>query len=91
MSLDKLYVGFLLTGLHGGGVERAVLNLAAALIARGHRADLVTPRLAGDYRAAILDGTRVYRERIPGADSKLLRTVQRSGVQVESDGRKNAS
>ena len=84
MSSDKLHVGFLLTGLDGGGAERTTLNLAAAFIARGHRADLVIPRLAGDYRAAVPDGMRVWRARIPGTDRKLLRAIQRSGVQVEA-------
>ena len=84
MSSDKLHVGFLLTGLDGGGAERVVLNLAAVLIARGHRADLVIPRLAGDYRTAIPLGTRVYRARLPGTDRKFLRAVQRRGVQMEA-------
>ena len=84
MSSDKLHVGFLLAGLDGGGAERTMLNLAAALIARGHRADLVIPRLAGDYQAAIPGGMRVWRARIPGTDRKLLRTVERSGIQVEA-------
>ncbi len=84
MSSDKLHVGFLLTGLDGGGAERVVLNLAAALVARGHRADLVIPRLAGDYRTAIPLGTRVYRARLPGTDRKFLRAVQRAGVDVEA-------
>ena len=84
MSSDKFHVGFLLTGLDGGGAERAILNLAAALIARGHRADLVIPRLAGDYRAAIPGGMRVRRARIPGADSEFVRAVQRSGTDVEA-------
>ena len=84
MSSDKFHVGFLLTGLNGGGAERVVLNLAAALIARGHRADLVIPRLAGDYRAAIPGGMRVWRARIPGTDREFLRAVRRSGVQVEA-------
>ena len=84
MSSDKLHVGFLLTGLDGGGAERTTLNLAAAFIARGHRADLVIPRLAGDYRTAVPDGMRVWRARIPGTDRKLLRAIQRSGVQVEA-------
>ena len=84
MSSDKLHIGFLLTGLDGGGAERTMLNLAAALIARGHRADLVIPRLAGDYQAAIPGGMRVWRARIPGTDRKLLRAIQRSGVQVEA-------
>ena len=84
MSSDKLHIGFLLTGLDGGGAERTTLNLAAALIERGHRADLVIPRLAGDYRTAVPDGMRVWRARIPGTDRKLLRAIQRSGVQVEA-------
>ena len=84
MSSDKLHIGFLLTSVNGAGAERTTLNLAAALIARGHRADLVIPRFAGDYQAAIPDGMRVRRARIPGTDRKLLRAIQRSGVQVEA-------
>ena len=84
MSSDKLHIGFLLTGLDGGGAERTTLNLAAALIERGHRADLVIPRLAGDYRAAVPGGIRVWRARIPGTDRNLLRAMQRSGVHVEA-------
>ena len=84
MSSDNLQVGFLLTSLAGGGAERVVLNLAAALIARGHRADLVIPRFAGDYRAAIPGGIRVWRARFPGTDRQFLRAVRRSGVQVEA-------
>ena len=84
MSSDNLHVGFLLTSLAGGGAERVILNLAAALIACGHWADLVIPRLAGDYRAAIPGGMRIWRARIPGADRKFLRTVQWSGVPVEA-------
>ena len=84
MSAGKFHIGFLLTGLDGGGAERTTLNLAAALIDRGHRADLVIPRLAGDYRTAVPDGMRVWRARIPGTDRKLLRAVQRSGADVET-------
>ena len=84
MRSDKLHVGFLLTSLNGGGAERFTLNLAGALIARGHRADLVIPRLAGDYRAAIPGGIRVYRTRIPGTDRELLRLMQRLEIQVEA-------
>ena len=84
MSAGKFHIGFLLTGLDGGGAERTTLNLASALIERGHRADLVIPRLAGDYRTAVPDGMRVWRARIPGTDRKLLRAVQRSGADVET-------
>ena len=84
MSSDKLHIGFLLTSLAGGGAERSILRLAQSLIKRGHRADLVLPRFEGDYRAAIPGGMRVRRAWIPGTDRKLLRAVQRSGVQVEA-------
>ena len=84
MRSDKLHVGFLLTGLNGGGAERNILRLAQALIERGHSADLVIPRLAGDYRAAIPCGMRVRRARIPGTDRELLRAAQRRGVEVEA-------
>ena len=62
MSSDKFHVGFLRTGRNGGGAERVML--AAAPIARGHRADLVIPKLVGDYRAAVPSGMRVRRVRI---------------------------
>ena len=84
MADGRLHIGFMLTGLYGSGAERVMLNLAAALIARGHRADLVIPRFAGDYRAAIPGGMRVWRARIPGTDRKLLRALQRSGIDVEA-------
>ena len=83
MNSNKLHVGFLLTGLSGGGAERVILNLAQSLIERGHRAALVIPRFAGDYQAAIPGGIRVWRARIPGTDGKLLRAVRRAGVDVE--------
>ena len=86
MSSDGLHVGFLLTSLNGGGAERNTLRLARALIARGHRADLVIPRLAGDYKAAIPCGLRIYRGWFPRTDRIFLRTVQRSGVEVAALG-----
>jgi hypothetical protein len=33
--------GFILTNLAGGGAEKAVLNIAAGLAERGHRAELI--------------------------------------------------
>ena len=84
MRRDGLRIGFMLTNLNGGGVERNTLNLARALMARGHRADLVVPRFAGDYRAVIPRGLRIHRARIPGTDRRFLRAVQRSGVEVEA-------
>ncbi len=84
MTGNKLHVGFALTNLNGGGAERVTLDLAAALIARGHRADLVIPSLAGDYRAAIPRGARLYRGRFPHTDRTFLREVRRAGVEVEA-------
>ena len=84
MRPDKLHVGFLLTSLNGGGAERNILRLARSLIARGHRADLVVPRFAGDYRAEIPRGMLVRRARIPGTDRKFLCAVRRSGVEVKA-------
>ncbi len=75
---DKLHVGFVLPSLNGGGAERVVLSLAESLIARGHRADLVIPCFAGNYRAAIPRGLRLYRGRLPHTDRTFLREVQRS-------------
>ena len=84
MADDRLHIGFMLPSLNGGGAERAMLNLATALIERGHRADLVIPRLAGDYRAAIPGGMRVWRARIPGTDGRFLQAIRRAGVDVEA-------
>ena len=80
MSSDKLHVGFVLPSLYGGGAERHTLHLAQWLIERGHRADLVVPCFAGDYRAAISRDVRLYRGRLPHTDRKFLREVQRSAA-----------
>ena len=74
----------MLTDLTGGGVQRNTLNQARVLIARGHRADLVIPCLAGDYRAAIPRGARLYRGRFPHTDRTFLRTVRRAGIEVKA-------
>ena len=74
----------MLTNLNGGGAERNTLGLARMLIARGHRADLVIPCLAGDYRAAIPRGARLYRGRFPHTDGTFLREVRRAGVEVKA-------
>ena len=80
MADGRLHIGFVLPSLGGGGAEHATLNLAAALIKRGHRADLVIPCFAGDYRAAIPRGVRLYRGRLPHTDRTFLREVQRSAA-----------
>ena len=86
MADDRLHVGFVLPSLYGGGAERYTLHLAQWLIERGHRADLVVPCFAGDYRAAIPNGLRLYRGRLPHTDRRFLREVQRSGAAVAALG-----
>ena len=86
MADCRLHIGFVLSSLNGGGAERVILNLATALIAGGHRADLVIPRFAGDYRAAIPRGLRFYRGWFPRTDWTFLRRVQQSGVEVTALG-----
>ena len=78
MADGRLHVGFVLPSLYGGGAERHTLHLAQWLIERGHRADLVVPCFAGDYRAVISRDVRLYRGRLPHTDRKFLREVQRS-------------
>ena len=80
MADGRLHVGFVLPSLGGGGAERVTLNLAQWLIERGHRADLVIPCFAGDYRAAIPRGVRLYRGRLPHTDRTFLREVQQSAA-----------
>ena len=86
MADGRLHVGFVLPSLGGGGAERHTLHLAQWLIERGHRADLVIPCFAGDYRAAIPRGVRLYRGRFPHTDRTFLRDVQRSGAAVTALG-----
>ena len=84
MRPDNLHIAFALTGLNAGGAERNMLNLARSLIERGHRADLVIPRLGGDYLSDVPRGMRIYRARLPHTDRKFLRGVRRTGVEVEA-------
>ena len=74
----------MLSSLNGGGMQRNTLGLARGLIARGHRADLVIPCLAGDYLAAIPRGARLYRGRFPHTDRTFLREVRRAGIEVKA-------
>ena len=80
MVNGRLHIGFVLPSLGGGGAERNVLRLAQWLVERGHRADLVIPCFAGDYRVAIPRGVRLYRGRLPHTDRKFLREIQQSAA-----------
>ena len=51
MADHRLHIGFVLPSLSGRRADRTTLHLAQWLIERGHRADLVVSRFAGDYRA----------------------------------------
>lgn len=73
-------IGVVLPSLAEGGAERATLSLAAALVARGYRIDLVLLRPLGSYRAAIPDGIRVYYHRRRKDDSALVDYCRERGI-----------
>ena len=82
MNPERLRVGLALSGLAGGGAERATLTLAAALLERGHRVDLLLLRCVGAYRSAIPDGVRLYFPRRPDSDRGLLRSCRERGIRT---------
>ena len=82
MNPERLHVGLALSGLAGGGAERATLSLAAALLERGHRVDLLLLRCVGAYRSAIPDGVRLYFPRRPDSDRGLLRSCRERGIRT---------
>ena len=82
MADGRLHIGFVLPNLEVGGAQHNILRLAETLIARGHRVDLVIPKFAGDYRAAIPRGVQLYRGRLPHTDRTFLREVQSSGAEI---------
>ncbi len=84
MTGSKRHIAFVLTDLGGGGAERNTLDLAGSLARRGHRVDLLVPRLAGDYQTSIPRGIRVYRARLPHTDRKFLRAVRGAGFEVQA-------
>jgi glycosyltransferase involved in cell wall biosynthesis len=53
------HIALFLPALHSGGAERVMLNLAAELVARGHRVDLVLATAEGPYLDAIPAGVRL--------------------------------
>ena len=53
------HIGIVLPSLRGGGAERVTLTLAEALVARGHRVDLLVARFVVDY--PVPGGVRVFR------------------------------
>ncbi len=81
---DKLHVGFALPSLAGGGAERVALDLADALIQRGHRIDLLLARFRGAYREGIPAGTRLYYPRLPNSDKGLLGYCRERGIETKA-------
>lgn len=61
-----------------------MLTLAAALIGRGYRVDLVLLRLNGPYRAAIPDGISVYYHRGRTPDPDLARYIRARGLALRA-------
>ena len=79
---ERLRVGLVLSGLGAGGAERATLALAAALLERGHRVDLLLLRCVGAYRSAIPEGVRLYFPRHPDSDRELLCSCRERGIRT---------
>ncbi len=73
-------IGIVLPNLDGGGAERATLTLAASLIERGHRIDLVLMRLKGRYKTTIPDGIRLYHQRLGRPDKALAAHCRERGI-----------
>lgn len=84
MNPERLRIGLALSGLAGGGAERATLTLATALLERGHSVDLLLLRCVGAYRSAIPDGVRLYVPRRPDSDRGLLRSCRERGIRTRS-------
>ncbi|MDE0334994.1 MAG: glycosyltransferase [Defluviicoccus sp.] len=73
-----------LPSLGGGGTERATLTLAASLVERGYRVDLVLLRLRGSYKATIPDGVRLYHRRRRKPDMGLVESCRERGIVVRT-------
>ncbi len=72
------HIGMVLPSLRGGGAERVTLTLAEALMARGHRVDLLVARFVVDY--PMPSGVRVFRPWWPAR--KAARHCRVHGVPV---------
>ena len=76
----KPHLGFVLPSLAGGGAERVILSLAAALLERGYPIDLVLGRCRGPYRAEIPRNLPLYYTRLWDSDRDLLRYCREQGI-----------
>ena len=79
----RFHIALVLPGLTGGGAERVTLILAAELMARGHRVDLLVGRLLVEYRSNLPRGLRVHYPKQPAAKRHLLQHFNRAGVATE--------
>ena len=61
-----------------------MLTLAASLIERGNRIDLVLLRLSGSYRAAIPAGIRLYYQRQRKTDTAFAEYCRRRGIEPQA-------
>ena len=57
-----------------------MLTLAASLIERGCRVDLVLMRLKGRYKTTIPDGVRLYHQRLGRPDRALAAHCRERGI-----------
>lgn len=80
MAAAKPHLAFVLPSLAGGGAERVILSLAASLLERGYRIDLVLGRLRGPYRADLPRDLPLYYTRLWDSDRNLLRYCREQGI-----------
>jgi len=80
VAAAKPHLGFVLPSLAGGGAERVILSLAASLLERGYRIDLVLGRCRGPYRAEIPRDLPLYYTRLWDSDRDLLRYCREQGI-----------
>ena len=80
-STNRLHIGMVLPSLGGGGAERVTLELAQALMARGHRVDILLARFIVAYTDTLPTGMRLFRPRFwpPGEAARRCRA---RGVRV---------
>lgn len=79
---EPLHIGFVQHSLSGGGAERVATTLAAQLIARGHRVDLVLGKSAVDYANGLPAGLRLFHPAFPNIGRATQRLCRGRGVEV---------
>ncbi len=59
MINSQFHVAFHLYGLHGGGAERVIVNLANSFVERGIKVDIILNYLAGSYLSQVSSKVRL--------------------------------